>query len=247
MARLPYNNEGGFLGSTGLTSTGTTITFAVAPNFATITGSDYIVLLLDPGTSSFEIVYLTAYTSGQTTGTITRQAEDSTRWPETAHNANTGVWTCGPTANDAQYPYGVPAGRCYATSGTAVAPEALLSLQTADFVRGGVTFSSSVGNTGLVVPVTGVYSLCGQVKITNAASNALTAFIAKNGGASFLAYGSQSPVAGAGYQASVVSDIHLLTAGDVVNIGYIVNSNTALQFDANNSDNYLSLALVSAP
>ena len=45
-------------------------------NLATVS-NDFIPLILDPGTSSFEIVYLTAYTQGQTTGTIAGAAGDS--------------------------------------------------------------------------------------------------------------------------------------------------------------------------
>lgn len=100
MARLLYNNQGGNLGASGLTSGGTTITFGVAPNFATITGSDYIPLVLDGGTSSNEIVYLTAYTAAATSGTITRAAEDATLWPAVSHAANTGTWMTAPVAAD---------------------------------------------------------------------------------------------------------------------------------------------------
>lgn len=90
MARIRYNNQAGTLGAS-LTSGGTTITFASAPNFATLSGGDYIALALDPGTASFEIVYLTAYTAGATTGTITRAAEDATHWPAVAH-ASGAAW-----------------------------------------------------------------------------------------------------------------------------------------------------------
>lgn len=100
MSRLRYNNQYGQLGADP-GSTGTSITFSVAPDFATITGSDYIPLTLDPGKSTFEIVYLTAYTQGQTTGTITRAAEDATHWPAVAHPS--GTWSHDPTVNDYSY------------------------------------------------------------------------------------------------------------------------------------------------
>ena len=95
--RAPYNNQGGTLGAS-LTSSGTTITFATAPNFATISGN-FIPIILEPGTANFEIVYLTAYTAAATTGTITRQAEDSTNWPKVAHS-NGVAWVCAPTLLD---------------------------------------------------------------------------------------------------------------------------------------------------
>ena len=99
MSRLRYNNQNGTLGG-ALTNSGTTITFSSAPNFATLTGTDYIPLFLDYGTATFEIVYLTAYTAAATTGTITRGAEDSTRWPAVAHNSGSGTWACASSIQD---------------------------------------------------------------------------------------------------------------------------------------------------
>lgn len=106
MARLRYNNQAGTLASLPLTSGGTTINFSAAPDFATITSPDYIPLTLDYGTANFEVVYLTAYTSGGTSGTITRAAEDSANWPAVAHNSTSGpgggtaVWSVAPTISD---------------------------------------------------------------------------------------------------------------------------------------------------
>ena len=104
MARLRYNNQGGLLGADP-GSGGTTLTFIVAPDFATIVGPDYIPIALDPGLSTFEIVHMTAYTAGATTGTITRAAEDGTLWPAVAHPIAvgpppTGTWTVAPTVAD---------------------------------------------------------------------------------------------------------------------------------------------------
>lgn len=71
MARQRYNLTQGVL-SADLTSGGTTISFAAAlkegiTNIATIAAPDIAVLRIDS-----EIVHLTAYTSGATTGTIAR-------------------------------------------------------------------------------------------------------------------------------------------------------------------------------
>ena len=101
MARLRYNNQSGSLGSDPGIS-GTTITFAKVPKFATITGSDYIPIALDAGLPTYEIVYLTAYTAGSLTGTISRAAEDSTNWPAVAHptSATTGTWGVDATLTD---------------------------------------------------------------------------------------------------------------------------------------------------
>ena len=98
MSRLRYNNQSGTLGA-ALTAAGTMITFASAPNFATITSPDYIPIEIGGGTSAYELVYLTAYTAGATTGTITRAAEDSTNWPAAAHAASSG-WAVAPTVQD---------------------------------------------------------------------------------------------------------------------------------------------------
>lgn len=98
MARLRYNNQSGTLGA-ALTNSGTTITFAAAPNFATIAGSDTIPIELEPGSANFEIIYLSAYTAGATTGTITRAAEDGALWPAVAH-ANGVNWVHAPAAAD---------------------------------------------------------------------------------------------------------------------------------------------------
>jgi len=96
--RLRYNGQRGTTGAS-LTSSGTTITFTVAPNFATIVSPTYIPLTLEPNTANMEIVYLTAYTSGATTGTITRAAEDATLHPAVAH-VITSTWDHGPTKGD---------------------------------------------------------------------------------------------------------------------------------------------------
>ena len=98
--RLRYNNSAGTLGAL-LSSGGTTITFASAPSFATIVSPDYIPLVLDPPQGatpnpSFEIVYLTAYTSGGTSGTITRGQEGTSG---VGHN-NGSVWAMAPTTLD---------------------------------------------------------------------------------------------------------------------------------------------------
>lgn len=97
MARRTYDNAVGRLGS-ALASGGTTIDFGSAPSFATLAGGDYIPLVLEPAGSSaspnLEIVYLTAYTAGQTTGTILRGREGTAA---VAH-ASGATWLCGPTS-----------------------------------------------------------------------------------------------------------------------------------------------------
>ena len=83
MARLRYNGLTATLGAALLTAD-TTITFASALTSAagsvpTISDSDYIPLaILDADGKPVEIVHLTAYTSGATTGTVTRAQESTT-------------------------------------------------------------------------------------------------------------------------------------------------------------------------
>lgn len=89
--RLRRNNFKGVLGGSGLSSSGTTITFAAAPTYRngaalpTVTAPDYMPLVLvDSTNGTWEIVYMTAYTTGGTTGAIVRARENSTG---ISHNA----------------------------------------------------------------------------------------------------------------------------------------------------------------
>jgi hypothetical protein len=102
VAEILYDNSLGQLGAPML-STDTSITFTGSPGWATLTGDDYIKLVLDPPTStnpvpnaSFEIVYVTAYTGGSSTGTISRGEEGTT---PVAHDINA-TWLNSPTAAD---------------------------------------------------------------------------------------------------------------------------------------------------
>lgn len=74
---------------------GLTITFAVAPGFATLAAGEYIpIALSENGTR--EVVHLTAYTAGALTGTIERAQEGSAAGTFTT----AGKWHHGPTAQD---------------------------------------------------------------------------------------------------------------------------------------------------
>ena len=96
MARLRYNFQSGTCGA--LTNVGTTITFAVAPAFATIVAPDFIPITLEPDTAGVqEIVYLTAYTAAATTGTILRGQEGTAG---IAHSSGTTPWKHAATIAD---------------------------------------------------------------------------------------------------------------------------------------------------
>lgn len=84
MARLHYNGVSGTLGGS-LSNSATSVTFAAAlthsggTNVPTIASPDYLPLsILDSSGRLAEVIYLTAYTSGATTGTITRGREGTT-------------------------------------------------------------------------------------------------------------------------------------------------------------------------
>ena len=136
--RLRYNSQRGQISAAAMTNSQTGITVAVAPNFATIVAPDYIPLTLDPNTATMEIAYLTAYTSGATTGTITRGAEDATLHPAAAHGVSA-TWDHGPTVQDF---------RPWSNAATAGA------LPTITFTSGTGAQVSTTKDVFLTVPVT---------------------------------------------------------------------------------------------
>lgn len=93
--RIRRNNESGTLGA-ALAAGDTTITFTVAPGFATLQAAEYISLILEPDTPNLEIVWLTSYTAGATTGTILRAQEGTTA----IFHASGVTWKHGPTTQD---------------------------------------------------------------------------------------------------------------------------------------------------
>lgn len=103
MARLRYNGLSTTVGGSGLTNSATSVTFSAALTYnggtavPTITGTDYIPLsILDATGKLSEIVYLTAYTTAGTTGTIGRGKEGTTG---VSHSAGDKV-THSPTVED---------------------------------------------------------------------------------------------------------------------------------------------------
>jgi hypothetical protein len=88
--RVRLNTQSGTLGAQ-LTAAGTTITFAVAPDFATLASDEHIALIVEN-----EVVYMTAYTAAATTGTVARAQEGTA---DVTH-VNGSVWEHGPTIRD---------------------------------------------------------------------------------------------------------------------------------------------------
>lgn len=93
--RRRHNLLSGTLGAS-LTNVATSVTFTAAlqeygANIATLTSAEHLALVIDS-----EIVYLTAYTAGATSGTIARGQEGSTA----AAHANGASFGCRPTKRD---------------------------------------------------------------------------------------------------------------------------------------------------
>jgi hypothetical protein len=218
MSRLLYNNQSGLLGAS-LTNSGTTITFATAPNFATITGSDYIPLVLQPGTPNFEIVYLTAYTALATTGTITRGAEDATRWPAIAHSNGT-AWAMAPTKTDYYTLLGIPAGNATLTTAFPVPNTAFTVINTymtAGTLKGGMTLASGQ----FVVPVAGMYAITGSawwtqntLAIYQASGTHNSAQVGSSSGEIYI-----NPATGSYGLTTSFTDLVLCAAGDTIGMG----------------------------
>lgn len=157
MGRIRTNFQKGTLGAS-LTNSGTTITFASAPGFATLAAGEYVPLVLGYDEADPEIVYLTAYTSGATSGTIARGKEGTSG---TARD-NGDKWLHGIFAGD------LPAAlfsRQFASDEPAAAPNAMddeftSSLDTGSkwttwINQGSATADTSGGYLRLYIPDTG--------------------------------------------------------------------------------------------
>lgn len=243
MARLIYNNQFGYLNADPGTG-GITITFLSIPDFATLSGGDYIPITLDPGTATTEIVWLTAYTAGATTGTITRAAEDAAHWSAVAHPS--GTWSCGPTIYDIANPVNFPAGRIYLTSATAAIAATTnhaCTPVTTDFVVGGMTVASS----GLTVPVTGKYQInAGVIALPGTGTFGNCYLLIYQNAVDMTETAS---VVSAGYYVTVTTaDCRILTAGDNMTLQFITPpGGTTTILSGGIDPTYLSVNLVSIP
>lgn len=74
--RVPYKSDE--MSPAALTAGGTTFTFNRDPGLATLAAGDLYAITIDPGAASEETVYLTAYTAGALTGTISRGQDGTT-------------------------------------------------------------------------------------------------------------------------------------------------------------------------
>jgi hypothetical protein len=97
---LRPNNVGDPVGNvnaiTLATPTATTATWPAAPlNMPTVASPDILKIIAEPNTTHEEIMYVTAYTSGATSATVTRAQEGTAGIAHSAVN-----WVCGPTNLD---------------------------------------------------------------------------------------------------------------------------------------------------
>jgi hypothetical protein len=102
VAERRYDNKRGKITAVlNASETSSTIDFDAPPDFPTISGGDYIKLILEPTTSAgpsskYEVGHLTAYTNGDSSGTILRAQSGTTA---VEHDVGA-TWACGATADD---------------------------------------------------------------------------------------------------------------------------------------------------
>jgi hypothetical protein len=215
--QVRYDNKGGTLGSL-LSSSGTTFDFGTSPGFNTLAAGDFIKITIEPGAgttpgSNREVVYLTAYTAGATTGTCARGQEGTTA----ISHASGLSWVCAPTTND--FPIGVsptvaaapPPARAYrAASGPAhTGGYQKMSLDTISYDPNG--YFDVVTNGRYNVPVTGYYHVDAEVY-----TGGTFTFVAiyKNGTQAAIG-GANSTGTGA-----MVSDVIYCNAGDYLELWF---------------------------
>lgn len=228
MARLRYNGLSTTLAA-ALTNSATSVTLAASLTHSggtavpTIGGSDYLPLSILDGTGKVsEIVYLTAYTSGASTGTITRGQEGTSG---VAHASGDRV-VHGPTVMDSSATVGCSAyltSVVTATSGV----EASIALNVEAFDSHGF-HSNTTNSTRITVPagLDGVYIVVSQVKFAYNASGSRAAQIRKNG----------TKIYELGFQGSISSRAQAtlilpLVAGDYIEAGYFQDSGSDLALD----------------
>ena len=142
------------------------------------------------------------------------------------------------------YPSGVPAGRMYQTSQTVIASGAggTLTNMTADYLKGGMTFSSNA----LFVPVTGIYSVTvsGGFQVSGgappAANYAIEIF--KNGSQNAYTYLNLPAVS---YPTANITNLVNCSAGDYLQIYLFNGSGTNVGSEASSLTTFLTAVLVS--
>jgi hypothetical protein len=220
MARLRYNGLVAELAGSGLTNVATAITFAAAlthsggTNVPTITGTDYIPLtLLDSDGVPAEIVYLTAYTSGATTGTITRAREGTTG---VVHAAGATI-VHSPTVRDVGF-VGCKAVRTATQAATQNVDTAVQFTGTEEF-DSDTMHDTSTNSSRITVPYAGIYEVHGHLYWAANASGTRYVILAKNGSnMTFGTTGVRASPPGANVFMQDFSDVLPLAAGDYLEL-----------------------------
>ena len=150
MARLRFDDQSGAAAGNAFTvgASSSACSWVSAPSFPTIASPDYAVIVAEPNTPNEEIMYLTAYTNGATTGTVTRLAEVALGGAGTAIAHTSVAWLHGPTALD--YPGAQVSAAAVAVANVTQSGTAAMdgySIVTGDVVL--LTDQSSAVNNGL--------------------------------------------------------------------------------------------------
>jgi hypothetical protein len=215
MARLRYNGLRATLGAS-LTESAASITFAAALTHSngtavpTLAAGDYIPLvILDASGHESEIVWLTAYTSGATTGTISRGQEGTTGVTHNSGDAVIGT----PTVEDLRF-VGV---RVYNSANIAVSSAGMvLTFDSERFDTDGM--HSTTSNTSrLTATVAGKYHISGTVLFANNVNGARGLQIQLNG-TTFLAIVRVPTVTGTDTTGITINTIYDLAVGDYVEL-----------------------------
>lgn len=233
MARLRYNGLVTALGAS-LTSADTAVTFSAALTHSggtavpTITGSGFIPLtILDAAGNVSEIVNLTAYTSGGTTGTIARAQEGTTA---TAHSSGDKV-IHGPTVADLR---AVGCSAYLTTATNAVSgTEARIALQAEQYDTD--AFHDPTANPSrITIPagLGGLYLVQANTSYAYAAAGMRSAQIWKNGVKVF-----ELGVSASASSRAQASQILSLTGGDYLELGVYQDSSTSLALNVTGENN----------
>lgn len=251
MARRIFDNCGGQLGGSGLTTTGTTLTFNASPTYANgvalpaISAPDYLPISIDEGTANYERVWITSYAGGgATTATISR-GQDGTGSPGVSGSAHSAAanWACAAAVSDLYAIAGVqpppaPPARAYRNAALTLTSGnyTKIPIDTLSFGTDGSMDVST--NHRYVAPVSGYYKVDYQIEVSGTTSGQeVEAFLYKNG--SIYGSGSDIGTRGASSAGSNGSETVPLNAGDYLEL--YVYCSAALALLTGSSYNYLTV------
>ncbi len=226
MARLRTNNVFGTTTNNPLASGGTSLSSAGLANLVAVTGSDYAVVTLDPNRvhGAPEIVYVTAHTAANSSGTILRGQEGTAA---RSHPAGT-FWVHGATALDLKRAWDPPACHVFNSAALNVAhnTEVFLTFNSERYDTDGM-HSTSVNTDRITFNTPGIYEVTAGVDITANTTGIRYPFFQLNGTTALGYEISAAPSVGS--MAFMVSTRWKFAAGDYVRIGVYQSSGITLQ------------------